>query len=48
MASSKKPSDPRREQHPVVVTKVWPNAVTPSPTPLPGQTSKKSPTDSAK
>jgi hypothetical protein len=43
MASSKTPSDSRREQHPVEVTKVWPNAVTPSPTPLPGQTTKTSP-----
>jgi hypothetical protein len=37
-------STPNREQHPVEVTKVWPNAVTPSPTPLPATTSKKSPT----
>jgi hypothetical protein len=28
-------STPAREQHPVEVTKVWPNAVTPSSTPSP-------------
>jgi hypothetical protein len=37
-------SSPAREQHPVEVTKVWPNQVTPSPTPLPGKTTKTTPT----
>jgi hypothetical protein len=37
-------SSPAREQHPVEVTKVWPNQVTPSPTPLPGTTTKTTPT----
>jgi hypothetical protein len=38
-------SSPAREQHPVEVTKVWPNQVKPSPTPLPGKSTKKSPTE---
>ena len=46
MAPTPNPAnDERRAQHPVEVTKVWPNAVTPSTTPLPGATTKKSPTD---
>ena len=45
MANQNPYSDGRREQHPVEVTKVWPNQVTPSSTPLPSQTSRKSPTD---
>jgi hypothetical protein len=37
-------SGPARKQHPVEVTKTWPNAVTPSPTLLPGKTTKTTPT----
>ena len=44
MAEKNPYSGPGREQHPIEVTKVWPNAVMPSTTPLPGQTSKKTPT----
>jgi hypothetical protein len=34
-----------REQHPIVIVKTWPNAVTPtSSTPLPGTTTKTTPT----
>ena len=35
---------PAREQHPTEVVKSWPNAVTPSTTPLPGTTTKTTPT----
>jgi hypothetical protein len=44
MAKQNPYSTPARQQHPTVLVKVWPNAVTPSPTPLPGQTSKTTPT----
>jgi hypothetical protein len=41
-------SSPAREQHPVEVTKVWPNAPLPSPTPLPGKTTETTPTSEAR
>jgi hypothetical protein len=44
MAPKNPYSGPAREQHPVEVTKTWANAVTPSPTPLPGTTTKTTPT----
>jgi hypothetical protein len=44
VATEKPYSGPAREQHPVEVSKTWPNQLTPSPTQLPGQTSKTTPT----
>jgi hypothetical protein len=45
MANQNPYSTPARQQHPTEVTKVWPNAVTPtSSTPLPATTTKTTPT----
>jgi hypothetical protein len=44
MAPKNPYSTPAREQNTPTVTKVWPNQVTPSPTPLPGKTTKRTPT----
>jgi hypothetical protein len=38
-------ADKPRIPQPPMITKEWPNKILKSPQPLPGQTSKKSPTD---
>jgi hypothetical protein len=40
MAEKHPYSDERREQHPVVTTKAWPNQVIKAPAKLPGQKKK--------